>query len=128
MMTLPHAVQFVVLVIAANAGRPRAEVLLAIIGAGPASVRQHLDAVDAALGSQSPGIAALCDMVDQAEQPVSASSQIVRRQHVISQVVTRKFVEDVPPHGKVLARVSLADQKVKLTGTYGVGYGDDFVR
>lgn len=105
---LPPAIALVAQVLAADAGRARADTLLAIQGADPAYVRTHLAAIDAALGAASPGLAPLTALVDQAENVVSTSSPTVARQHVISQVVLRKFVEEVPPHGRVLARYALA--------------------
>jgi hypothetical protein len=58
--------------------------------------------VDAALGAQSPGVASLTALIDQAVEAVSTSRPTVPPQHVISQVVLHKFVENVPPHGNVL--------------------------
>jgi hypothetical protein len=99
-----------------------------IVGVDPASVRQHLAAIDTELGPDSPGIASLSTLIDQAEQAVStASPTTTKRQHVISQVVMRYFVEEVRPHGIVLARVDLGTGKLELTGTKGTGYVDNFV-
>jgi hypothetical protein len=42
MTNLPPAIRLLVGVIAADAGRARAETLLMIVGADPVSVRQHL--------------------------------------------------------------------------------------
>lgn len=112
---------------AADAGQARADTLLQIQGADPVYVRKHLGAIDAALGAGSPGLASLTALVDQAEIAVSTSSATVPRQHVISQVVLRKFVEDTPPRGRVLARYSLASGRVELIGTNGAGYVENFV-
>jgi hypothetical protein len=83
--------------------------------------------LDAALGAQSPGVAGLTALVDQAVEAVSTSRPTVPRQHVISQVVLRKFVENVPPYGNVVARVDLATKQVQLIGTGGLGWILDFV-
>ena len=85
----PPAIRLVLPVIDADAGRARVDTLLAIQGAGPDYVRQHLAAIDAALGATSPGIAGLAALIDQAEQAVSTSSSTVEHQHVISQLVRR---------------------------------------
>lgn len=90
-------------------------------------MRPHLAAIDAALGAQSPGVAGLSSLIDKAVEAVSASRPTVPRQHVISQVVSRMLVEDVPPHGRVVARVDLATKQVQLIGTNGVGWVLDFV-
>jgi hypothetical protein len=106
------------------------DTLLAIQGVDLAYVRAHLADIDTALGAASPGLASLTALVDQAEYVVSASSPTVARQHVISQVVLRKFVEVVPPHSRTLARydlTGLASRQIDLTGTNGVGYIDNFV-
>jgi hypothetical protein len=127
MPNVPPAIAVVIPVLAADGGRARVDTLLAIQGVGPDYVRQHLSAIDAALGSSSPGIVGLIALIDQAEQAVSTSSpKAARRQHVISQVVLRKFVEQLRP-GKVLARVELASGQIDLIGTNGAGYVDDFV-
>lgn len=124
---LPPAIALIAPILAADAGQARADTLLAIQGVDPVSVRKHLVSLDTALGASSPGLAALTAVVDQAENVVSTSSPTVARQHVISQVVLRRFVEDVPPHGKVVARYTLATGKIDLIGTNGAGYVSNFV-
>lgn len=124
---LPPAIAIVAQVIAADAGRGRADTLLAIQGADPDHVRKHLAAIDTDLGTASPGLAALTALVDQAEDVVATSSPTVARQHVISQVVQRRFVETVPGRGRLLARYTLASGKVDLVGTNGAGYVSNFV-
>lgn len=127
---LPPVIAIVAKIMAADAGRVRAETLLQIQGADPVYVRRHLGAIDAALGTASPGLASLTALVDQAEDAVSTSRPTVDVQHVTSQVVLRKSVEDVPPHGRVLARYDLtgrAIRQLELTGTNGVGYINNFV-
>jgi hypothetical protein len=42
-------------------------------------------------------------VIDQAVEAVLASRPTAARQPVISQVALRKFVQDVPPRGRVLA-------------------------
>jgi hypothetical protein len=103
MTNFPPAIRLLVGVIAADAGRARAETLLMIVGADPVSVRQHLAAIDAELGSLSPGTGALTALIDQAEQAVSTSSTTRQHQHVISETVLRKFLRTVPLAGRVLA-------------------------
>jgi hypothetical protein len=84
-LSLPPIVAFVAQVMAADAGRVRADTLLQIQGADPVYVRKHLRTIDAALGAASPGSAALTALVDQAERAVSTSSpNTVDVQHVTS--------------------------------------------
>lgn len=127
MASLPPAIHVLIGVIAADAGRARAETLLMIVGADPVSVRQHLNAIDTELGAQSPGVAALSALIGQAEQAVSTSSLTVARQHVISEVVLRKFVQNVPPNGRVLAQVELSSERLDLIRANDVGYVENFV-
>jgi hypothetical protein len=127
MASLPPAIHVLVGVIAADAGRARAETLLMIVGADPVSVRQHANAIDTELGPQSPGVAALSALIEQAEQAVSTSSLTVARQHVISEVVLRKFVQNVPPNGRVLAQVELSSGRLDLIRANDVGYVENFV-
>lgn len=89
-------------------------------------VRQHLDEIDSALGSQGPGVHGLSALIDKAEEAVSTSRPTVPRQHVISQVVMRKFLENVPT-GNLLAQVDLATCQVNYTGTDPIGYVRNFV-
>jgi Protein of unknown function (DUF4238) len=124
---LPVVIAIVAQIMAADAGHVRADTLLQIQGADPVYVRKHLGAIDAALGAGSPGLASLTALVDQAEIAISTSGATVPRQHVISQVVLRKFIEDTPPRGRVLARYSLASGRVELIGTNGAGYVENFV-
>jgi Protein of unknown function (DUF4238) len=127
MPDLPPAIALLLPVLAADGGKGRAITLLAIQGVEPGYARMHLGAIDTALGSDSPGVAGLTALIDQAEQAVSTSSPTIQRQHVISRVVLRKFVEDVPPRGRVLARVDLTSNQVTFIGTNGVGFVDNFV-
>jgi hypothetical protein len=124
---LPLVIQWILPMLAADAGRTRAQTLLAIQGAGPDLVRRHLAGIDAALGPSGPGTAGVGDLIRKAEEAVSTSRPTRKRQHVISQVVLRRFVEDIPPGGRQLARFDLAASRIGLTGTNGVGYVDDFV-
>ena len=124
---LPLVIQWTLPVLFLDGGRARAETLLAIQGAGPGYVRRHLPAVHAALGTSSPGVASLDELIRKAEEAVSTSRPTRKRQHVISQGVLRRFVEDIPPGGRQLVRFDLAAGKAKLTGTNGVGYVDNFV-
>lgn len=123
---LPQAIQMVLPIIASDGGQARVGTLLAIHGVGPDYLRNHLTDIDAALGAVSPGTAALADLIRQAENAVTTSST-VRRQHFISQGVLRRYVENVPPHGRVLAKFDITAGQTELTGTNGVGYVDHFV-
>ena len=127
MPDLPPAIQFILPELAADAGRGRAVTLLSILGAGPDYLRTHLTDIDAALGVDSPGAAGLEDLIASAEEAVSTSQPTVKHQHVISQVVLRKYVEEVPPGGRQLARFDVSTGVPRLDGTNGVGYVDDFV-
>jgi hypothetical protein len=121
------AIQWILPELAGDGGRARAQTLLAIQGADPDYVRPHLAAIDAALAASSPGVAGLAELVRRAEEAVSTSRPTVRHQHVISQVVLRRFVEDILPSGRQVARFDLAIGQPGLIGTNGVGYVDDFV-
>jgi hypothetical protein len=123
----PPASRLLVGMIAADAGRARAETMLMIVGADPISLLQHLAAIDTELGPQSPGTAALTVLIDQTEQAVSTSSTTLPHQHVISEAVLRKFVRTVPPAGRVLARVDLVGGQLALVVPNDVGYVDNFV-
>jgi hypothetical protein len=123
---MPPAIAPLLPAITADSGQGRADTLLGIIGAAPDYVRQHLGAIDSALGAQSPGLASLTELIDTAKEAVSTSRPTVRRQHVISQVVLRRFVE-VLPGGRRLARVNLATGQVELISTNAAGWVRDFV-
>ena len=127
MSVVPPAIQGILPVLAADAGRGRAETLLVIQGVDPQYLRPHLATIDAALGPSSPGIAGLAELLRLAEDAVSTSSPTVERQHVISQVVLRRFVEHVPPGGRQVARFDLASGQSGLIGTNGLGYVNNFV-
>lgn len=125
MNTLPQAIQLVLPMLAADGGRARVQTLLAIQGAGPDYVRQHLTGIDAALGTASPGTTALGDLIRKAEDSVSTPST-VERQHFISQGVLRRFVENLPS-GQKLAKFNIATGRVEHLGTRRVGYVSHFV-
>jgi hypothetical protein len=126
MTNMPPAITLLLPVLTADTGQGRADTLQWILAAGPDYVRQHLCTIDTALGAQSPGLASLSELIDKAEETVSASRPTVRRQHVISQVVLRRFVE-VLPAGKRLARVNQATGQVELITTNAAGWVRDFV-
>jgi Protein of unknown function (DUF4238) len=123
---LPPAIQLILPFLASDGGRARVNTLLAIQGVGPDYVRRYLADIDAALGAASPGAVALADVVRKAEDAVSTPST-VRRQHVISQGVLRRFVEDVPPGGRQLTWFDLVADQPELKGTKEVGYVEHFV-
>lgn len=125
MNTLPQAIQLVLPMLAADGGRARVQTLLAIQGAGPDYVRQHLTGIDAALGTASPGTTALGDLIRKAEDSVSTPST-VERQHFISQGVLRRFVENLPS-GQKLAKFNIATGRVEHLSTRRVGYVSHFV-
>jgi hypothetical protein len=125
---LPLPIQAILPAIAADQGRLRGDTLLAVLGPEPAEIRRHLPAIDAALGSQSPGLADLAALVTTAEHAVSSSQPTVPNQHYISRVVLRQFTETVMPAGRVLARFDLRNGKyLGPTGAGGVGNVRDFV-
>lgn len=127
MPTLPPAIRLILVDLAGDAGRRRAHTLMVIQGAGPDYVRLHLTGIDAALGATSPGLGGLEELVREAEEAVSTSQPTVAHQHVISKVVLRRFVEDVPPGGRQLIQFALATGKPELMGPNGVGYVEHFV-
>jgi len=128
MAQLPAAVASILPALAADHGRARAETLLVILGAGPDDVRHHVHDIDLALGASSPGVVALTDLVDRAEQAISPSQPTIRKQHYISRVVLDQFAEDLPPAGFVVARFDLVSgAPLTPTGPRGIGYVSDFV-
>jgi hypothetical protein len=124
---LPPAIQMLRDVLAADHGQPRADALLAILGAGPDYVRQHVTVIDAALGTFSPGVSGLDELIRQAEEAVSTSRPTVKRQHVISEVLLRRFAGPVPSAGRQLVRFDLAAGQGALAKAKDVGYIEDFV-
>jgi len=124
---LPAAIQVLSAQLVVDGGRCMAETLMAVQAADPEYVRPYLSSIDVALGDSSPGMDGLEKLVQQAEDAVSTSQPSVKHQHVISQVVLRRFVEDVPPGGNQLTRINLLTGNLDLIGTNGVGYIDDFV-
>ncbi len=79
MANLPLAIQLVLPLLVSDGGRARVRTLLAIQGAGPDYVRQHLTDIDAALGAADPGTAALVDLIRKAEDAVSMSQPTVKQ-------------------------------------------------
>ena len=124
---LPPAINVLLPVLVADAGRARADTLLAIQGVDPDYIRPHLSAIDSALGNASPGMTGLLQLIRQAEDAVSTSRPTVQHQHVISEVVTRAFVEDMPPGGRQVLRYDFASRTATLAGPKGIGFVDNFV-
>src|SRR6266702_504443 len=119
---LPTAIQMLRDVLAADRGQARADSLLAILGAGLDYVRQHVTVLDAALGTFSPGVSGLDELIRKAEEVVSTSQPTVKRQHVISEVVLRRFAGPVPSAGRQLVRFDLAAGQGALAKAKDVGY------
>jgi hypothetical protein len=113
--------------LAPDQGQGRADSLLAILGVGPDYVRQHIAALDTALGPFSPGVSGLHELIRKAEEAVPTSRPTVTRQHMISQVVLRRFAGPVPSVGRLLARFDLATGQVTLADSEDVGYVENFV-
>lgn len=127
MVALPQAIVAILPAIAADRGRMRGNTMQVILGPGLSEIRQHLSEIDAALGSQSPGLVALDALVTKTERAISTSQPTVPNQHYISQVVLRQFTEPTPA-GKVLARFDLpTGEYMAPIGTRGVGSIRDFV-
>jgi hypothetical protein len=124
---LPPAIRLLRDVLASDQGRGRADSLLAIQGAGPDYARQHITAVDAALGTFSPGVPGLRELIRKAEEAVSTSQPTVERQHVISEVVLRCFVGGVPSVGRRLVYFDLAAGQQTLRKAKDAGYVENFV-
>ncbi|GEM_PF-3951427 len=124
---LPSAIRLLRDVLAADQGRGRAESLLAILGAGPDYVRQHIAALDAALGTFSPGVPGLHELVRKAEEAVSTSRPTVERQHIISELVLRRFVGRVLSGGRGLTYFDLAAGQYAFAKAKDVGYVENFV-
>jgi Protein of unknown function (DUF4238) len=124
---LPPAIQMLRDALAPDQGQGHAESLLAILGVGPDYVRQHIAALDTALGPFSPGVSGLHELIRKAEEAVSTSRPTVACQHVISQVVLRRFAGRVPSDGRQLAYFDLATGQVTLADSEDVGYVENFV-
>ena len=124
---LPSAIRLLRDALAADQGRGCADSLLAILGVGPDYVRQHITILDSALGVFSPGVPGLGELIRKAEEAVSTSRPTVERQHVISQVVLRRFVGAVPSVGKRLAYSDLVAGRATLAKATDVGYVENFV-
>ena len=92
---------------------------------GPDYVRQRIAVLDSALGIFSPGIPGLHELVRKAEHAVSAPST-VERQHVISEVVLRRFAGPVPSGGRLLAYFDLAAGQCTLARSKDAGYIEHF--
>lgn len=124
---LPLAIQLLRDALAPDKGQGRADSLLAILGVGPDYVRQHVAALDTALGPFSPGVSSLHELIRKAEEAVSTSSPTVARQHVISQVVLRRFAGPIPSGSRQLAFFDLAAGQATLADAEDVGYVENFV-
>jgi hypothetical protein len=111
-----------------DAGRQGAQVLLAILGAGPESVRQYINELDAILGADSPGIAGLEELVRVTEQAVDGARPTVPKQHFLSQVVQRRWQEPVPGLGKVLRSYDLRTGVEDHGTTEELGMVEHFVQ
>lgn len=127
MTNLPPAIRLLRDVLASDQGRGCADSLLAIQGAGPDYVRQRITALDAALGTFSPGVPGLRELIRKAEEAVSTSQPTVERQHVISGVVLRRFAGRVPSGGRQLALFDFAAGQHTLAKAKDVGYVENFV-
>lgn len=126
---LPPAIQMILPSLRADRGRARAGTLLQILGAGPDYVQQHLMGIHAAMGADSPGMAALTELVSKTRAAGSASAPTVPRQHVISEAILRHFTELVDPRaGKQLTSYDLLTGRTRLIGAGGVGYVTNFVK
>jgi hypothetical protein len=115
--------------IAADKGRGRAGTLLQILGAGPDYVQQHLAGIHAALGADSPGRGGIADLVAKTRAVSTDTLPPVHKQHVISEVILRRFTELDPRAGWQLARYDVTTgAPMASTGTGGVGWVEDFVK
>lgn len=126
---LPPTLRAILPALAADQGRARARTLLLIIGAGLNTVDQNIRGLDAALGTSSPGPAGLASLVSAARAASSASSPRIGRQHVISQVVLRRFCEPgAGGAGRQLIRHDVLIGIASPTGPRGAGYVQNFVK
>lgn len=126
-INLPPAIQMLRDALAPDQGQGRADSLLAILGVGPDYVRQHIAALDTALGPFSPGVPGLHELIRKAEEAVSTSRPPVARQHVISQVVLRRFAGRIPSGSRQLAFFDLAAGQATFADAEDVGYVENFV-
>lgn len=125
---LPWATQMILPTLAADRGRARASTQLAILGAGPDDVQQHLASTDAALGADGPGSAGLADLMSRTRTASSATAATVPRQHVISEAVLRRLTELIDLRaGKQLMSCDLVTGRSKRIGAGGAGYVMNFV-
>jgi hypothetical protein len=126
---LPPALQLLLPVLANDQGRGRARTLLFIAALDPDEVDKHIPRLDAALGSNSPGPAALAALGRAAREATSATAPRIRRQHVTSQVILRRYCEPGPRNAGIqLMRHDLLTGTATPKGPRGVGYVDNFVK
>ena len=115
--------------LAADKGRGRARTLLQILGAGPDYVQQHLAGIHDALGADSPGIPGLAELVAKTRAASTDSLPPVAKQHVIAEVILRRFTELLDPRaGRQLMRCDTVTGSSRLKGAGGVGYVTNFVK
>jgi hypothetical protein len=125
--SLPLAIQMLRDALAPDQGQGSADSLLAILGVGPDYVRQNIAALDTALGPFSPGVSGLHELIRKAEEAVSTSRPTVARQHVISQVILRRFAGRIPSGRRQLAYFDRAAGQATLADAEDVGYVENFV-
>ncbi len=126
---LPPAIQALVPVLEADQGRARAKTLLFIATLDPVTVEEQIDAIHAAMGTASPGIDGLSELVSRAKQACSIAAPVVHEQHLVSRVVLRQFCELVDARaGQQLVLWDLDNATSKLTGPGGAGFLTDFVK
>ncbi|MCU1494502.1 MAG: hypothetical protein JWO62_2266 [Acidimicrobiaceae bacterium] len=119
MTSLPLSIQMLLPLLADGNSHRRAWTLILLQGPGPEMLRTHIQEIHNALGSNSPGIPELNEIIDLSGAAVSDASDTIPNQHYLSQATQRRFVEIVPGRGKVVRYVDLA------TGDSDVGKTED---
>jgi hypothetical protein len=128
---LPAALQALLPDIAADQGRHRARSLLGLLAVDLDYADGRLADLHLALGLKSPGVDELRALVQAARTATSAAATVVPKQHVISQVVLKRWTEPVPGKptaGHQLMRHDLARGTTKAATSNQVGYVMDFVK
>jgi hypothetical protein len=101
---------------------------MSILGAGPDSVRKHIVDLNVILGTASPGIPVLEELVQLTEQAIDGARAKVTKQHFLSQVVQRRWEEPVPVHGDGLKFYDLDTCVEDYGTTEDLGMVKDFVQ
>src|SRR5258708_8912890 len=120
---LPPAMQTLLPVLAADQGRARAKTLLFIATLDPVLVEEQIDAIHTAMGTASPGVDGLSELVSRAKQACSMAAPVVHEQHLVSRVVLPLFSKRLDANaGPQLVLWDLDNATSKLTRPGAAGF------